>query len=384
MVRDSLHDRSTMVPCHILHVFPSFEIGGSQRRFAALAADGKDFRHTVYAMDGCYDALSLIRAGAVEQLDAEAIPKGSLWQAARTCRRILRAVKPDLLVTYNWGSIEWALANRFAPLSPMMHIQDGFGTDEQAEERLSRKLMRGFAYRAAGAVVVPSHTLEKIARENWHIRPDRLHYIPNGIDIARFDRPADGALLAEHGLKPEDKIIGTVAALRPEKNIGRLIEAFSHIAPDYPDYKLVIIGDGVGRSALKMLAERIGLKSRVIFTGTLKKPELILPAFDIMALSSDTEQMPLSVIEAMAAGLPVASTDVGDIKQMVAEENAVYVEGREAAELAANLRDLIELRDARTLVGQANKKKAVANFGIKTMAAAYDQLFDLLACHPQD
>lgn len=362
-------------PLKLLHVFPSFEVGGAQRRVVSLInADGKDCEHVIYAMNGCYDALSLIKGTSVAAPTSDRFPKQGMARSAIECRKRLKAISPDLMITYNWGSVEWVLGNRFMKLCPMIHVQDGFGSEEQAEEISRRRIIRSFAYKGCHAVVAPSRLLETLARTSWGISKSRLHYIPNGIDISRFQRKADAALLQQFGLKPDDRIIGTVAALRPEKNLGRLIEAFAKIADQYADTKLVIVGGGMGKSALQMLSERIGLGDRVVFTGPLSEPEAILPAFDIFALSSDTEQMPLSVIEAMAAGLPVASTDVGDIRAMVSEENRAAINGRGAQALAHTLSAMLGGMDLSGM-GAANRKKAKAEYSLSTMVARYNKLF---------
>lgn len=360
----------------ILHVFPSFEVGGSQRRLATyLASSQPGFRHFVYAMDGCYDAAAL--SDRLEQADLHGvtIPKTSFTGAVRACRRALRRVRPDLLVTYNWGSVEWVCANRWPRICPMIQIQDGFGDDEVDGEKMARRWLRRRAYQACDHVVVPSRGLEHLARESWHIKDQQLTYIPNGVDLKRFGGHADTGLLADLGLSPGQPIIGTVARLTPEKNVGRLIEAFSYIENKHTDARLVIVGDGVGRSALRMLAERICEKERVIFTGALERPERLLPAFDIFALSSDTEQMPISVLEAMAAGKPVASTDVGDIKQMVAQSNVGLIDGHDAQTLAASLDTLLADPGIGKAIGAANLSIAQENFSLETMVQSYDRLF---------
>ncbi|MEX0297444.1 MAG: glycosyltransferase family 4 protein, partial [Kordiimonas sp.] len=109
--------------------------------------------------------------------------------------------------------------------------------------------------------------------------------------------------------------------------------------------------------------------------GNMVQPEKILPAFDVYALSSDTEQMPLSIIEAMATGLPIVSTDVGDVKKMVSDENKPYIVGREAPVLAENLSGLLRTPTTAEKIGAANYQKAKAQYGIDQMVAAYDQLF---------
>lgn len=362
----------------VLHVFPSFEVGGSQRRLQTyLNRSHTPLQHTVYAMDGCYTAGDDIRQFHQAAIKAQAVPKNNLWRAVKTCGKLLKEVKPDLLVTYNWGSIEWALANWRQNHCPMLHIQDGFGEEEQTAEKPARRLVRGLAYRRCTGVIVPSRQLAQIARDSWHIKAPKLHYIPNGVDLELFGASADKKSLKPFDINPDHLVIGTVAKLRPEKNIGRLIEAFSALENHFPEARLVVVGDGVGMSALKMLAERICLPERVIFTGSSSTPEAFVRAFDIFALSSDTEQMPISVLEAMAAGKPVVSTDVGDVSMMVSPENAALVEGTEAAPLAANLSKLIGDSNLRKKMGAANKLKAEQEYSLEAMITGYDRVFDL-------
>jgi len=361
----------------ILHVFSSLELGGAQRRFIEyLARTQASFTHSVYAMDSNYDALKLVEELEVLGGGAQLVPKGNTLAAVKAARRLLKESNPHLLVTYNFGAIEWALANRFFPISPTLHIQDGFTAEEQDAEIASRRLMRAFVYKGCKAVVVPSLTLETHAKASWGIKANRLKFIPNGIDISRFICPPNLDLAKSLGIDQKKRIIGTVAGLRPEKNIGRLIEAFSHVEDEFPDTQLVIIGEGIGMPALKMLADRVCKKGAVIFTGGLPQPEYILPTFELFALSSNTEQMPLSVIEAMAAGLPVASTNVGDITHMVADTNKEYIAGRDARILAENLCALLRVPDVANRIGAANQEKAKTEYGIEHMVETYDNLFN--------
>ncbi len=360
----------------ILHVFPSFELGGSQRRMTTyLNASNAPHNHLIYAMDDCYDAAELSDHFRGARIPPDLIPKNNLVGALRGCRKALQQIQPDLLVTYNWGSIEWAMSNRLPKRCPTVHIQDGFGEDERGEEIRSRRLLRKLVYPRCSRVIVPSNQLATLARSSWGVPEKRLSYVPNGIDTSLFDRAADPEILTRYGLASGSPIIGTVARLNPEKNIGRLIEAFSQIENKHTEARLVIVGDGVGMAALKMLAERICMPDRVIFTGTLNEPQKIVTAFDIFALSSDTEQMPISVLEAMAAGKPIASTDVGDTATMVAEENRRFIDGREAGELATNLDTLLSDPALAKSLGAANQKLVRKRYSLDTMVESYDRLF---------
>lgn len=360
----------------ILHVFPSFELGGSQRRMTTyLNASNAPHNHLVYAMDDCYDAAELSHHFRAARIPPGLIPKGNLLSAILGCRKALQQTNPDLLVTYNWGSIEWAMANRWPQRCPTVHIQDGFGEDERDGENPRRQFMRKMTYSRCNRVIVPSNKLAALARESWKVPEKLLSYVPNGIDTTLFDRAADTTLTTSFGLSHSTPVIGTVARLTPEKNIGRLIEAFSKIENKHSDARLVIVGDGVGMAALKMLAERICVKGRVIFTGTINEPQTIVPAFDIFALSSDTEQMPISVLEAMAAGKAIASTDVGDTKHMVSEGNQRFIKGRKADELADSLDALLSDPSLAKSLGEANKSLVRERFSLDTMVETYDRLF---------
>jgi len=199
--------------------------------------------------------------------------------------------------------------------------------------------------------------------------PRRLRHIPNGVDLARFAAPLAAAI---PGREP---VVGTVAALRPEKALDRLLHAFRAATTAVPA-RLVIAGDGPERPRLEQMAAALGLAPRVHFTGHIADPAPLYAGFDVFALSSDTEQMPLAVIEAMAAGLAVAGTDVGDVRHMLAADNAPFVVPREAGALAAALRELLAAPRLRARVGAANRDKARRDYDQETMFAAYAALFD--------
>jgi glycosyltransferase involved in cell wall biosynthesis len=277
-------------------------------------------------------------------------------------RRLLKEWKPDVLVTCNWGAIEFALAN-IAPVTRHLHVVDGFGPEEQAAQLQRRVLLRRIALRRT-PVVVPSRNLFRIASEIWKLPPKIMRYVPNGVDLVRF--ATDGARRGVGEL-----VIGTVAALRPEKNISRLLRAFAML----PRGRLVIVGDGPERPALEALAGSLGLVDRVEFTGHHENVAAFYGQFDIFALSSDTEQMPLSVIEAMASGLPVVSTAVGDVRLMVAPENADFIVPLDEAALGGALAALSADREARLRLGQANLAHAQYNFGQAAMFAAHGALW---------
>jgi glycosyltransferase involved in cell wall biosynthesis len=355
----------------VLHVFPTFAVGGAQVRFAALANRfGRSWRHLVVALDGEYGCRDRLSPDLDVRFPAVVAAKSATLGNVRRFRRHLREWQPDLLVTNNWGSIEWAMANLPA-LARHLHIEDGFGPEERTTQ-LPRRVWTRRLVLARSTVALPSRTLWRIATETWRLNPRHVFYVPNGIDLGRFPGHRDAAMAA--GFPGDGPVIGTVAALRAEKNLKRLLQAFQLVTQQVPA-RLVIVGDGAERATLQELSGRLGLADRVRFTGHIGDPASLYAGFDLFALSSDTEQMPLSVIEAMAAALPVATTDVGDVRAMLAPENAPFVAPLDAAALADSMLRLLRDPARARLVGHANRAKAASDFDQARMFAAYDALW---------
>jgi glycosyltransferase involved in cell wall biosynthesis len=355
-----------MTPPLVLSVFSTFAVGGPQVRFVTLANRlGREFRHAIVPMDGATDCAARLDPGLAIGYPEVGIVKGDTLGNLRRFRAALRAIRPDVLVTYNWGTIEWAMANAIPPHVRQVHVEDGFGPEEQARQIPRRVWTRRLALRQA-QVVVPSRTLWDIATGIWRLPESRLRYVPNGIDLDRFaPRPRDQAA----GL-----VIGTVASLRAEKNLARLIGAF-RLLPEELGATLEIVGDGPERPALEALSASLGLGGRVRFRGQHPDPAPFHAGFDIFALSSDTEQMPLSVLEAMATGLPVASTAVGDVRAMLSVENAPFVVAKDEAALAAAMAQLAGDPALRAAIGAANRARAERDFDERAMVAAWRALF---------
>jgi glycosyltransferase involved in cell wall biosynthesis len=294
----------------------------------------------------------------------------------RQARQLMRERRSDLLITYNWGTIEWALANWLAPLAPQIHIEDGFGPDESPQRQNPRRVvMRRLALSRCRVVIVPSRTLYEVATRVWRLSASQVVHLPNGIDCERFARSPDRARLAAVGIDGSGPVIGTVAALRPEKNLARLIRAVAGLPPVLRA-RLVLVGDGPEREMLRATAEQLGIAERVVFAGAMRDPEAVLGGFDVFGLSSDTEQMPNSILEAMAASLPVVATDVGDLRRMLAPENAPYVVPKEdEAGLSKALLSLIEAPEQRREIGRRNREYVVAQYSLDAMVRRYDALF---------
>ena len=362
---------------HLVHVFPSFDIGGVQVRFAAVVRElGGRFRHTVVSLDGRYEAAALIPGDSpVRYADAPARP-GSLLGRVRQHRTLLDELRPDLLVTHNWGSMEVVFANALVGL-PHIHLEDGFGPEE-ATRQFGRRIWTRRIALARSQVIVPSRTLQTIATHLWRLDRRRVQLIPNGVaPLPQHRTPLHGLGL---DLPPDVPVIVWAGALRPEKNPLRLLRAF---APLKDRAVLLLIGDGPERGAVLQEAARLGLGRRVHLLGRRMDSRDIIMQSQILALSSDTEQMPLVVLEAMEAGLPVVATDVGDVREMVAAENRDFVVDACETALSGALDALISDASLRARVGLANRARQRSHYTLPRMVEAYGAVFERMSAAAQ-
>lgn len=363
-------------PVRILHLHSSFSLGGKEARATRLMnLMGPRAEHTVLsAVPEALGARDAIDPGIKVEFPGEAAPALHGKPGLARYRVLARYMAGfDLILSYNWGSMDGVMAHRlFARtrrLPPLIHHEDGFNEDESVKRNWKRNGFRRLALPTAEALVVPSALLQRIAADEWGAA-QRTQLIRNGIDVAAY---AGGPTAEIPGFerRPGDVVIGTVAGLRKVKDLPRLVRA---VAPLLANVRLVIVGEGPERAAILAEAAACGIADRLVMPGFMAEPARWIGHFDLLALSSQSEQAPIAVIEAMAAGLPVASPDVGDVAAMVSTENAPYVATDEGAFRAA-LADLAADAALRRAVGEANRHAAADRFDESTMVAAYESLY---------
>ena len=365
-------------PVKILHLHSSFDWGGKEARAVRLMnAFGKAARHMIVSgVPGATGATIGIAKGINYEIAQDPPPLTGRPSVARyeAIARFMRGF--DLVLSYNWGAIDGAMARRvFAKgVPPLVHHEDGFNADEAGGLKTQRNVYRRMALGAAHALVVPSQALESIALGTWKQQPAKVHRIVNGIDTSLFAKKPDPKAIPGLVRQPRDVVIGAVAGLRAVKDLPMLVRACGGLSGRF---RLVIVGEGPERDVIRQSAAAMGIADRLVMPGFLDRPHRYVGLFDILALSSLSEQFPISVVEAMAAGLPIASPPVGDVPLMIARENAPFI-----AEAAGEvfLRDAIQPlllnADLRASVGAANRAKARADYDETTMIARYRALYE--------
>ena len=363
-----------MTTPHLLHIFASFEVGGAQRRFAALAnAFGGSYRHTLIAMDGNFEAAKVLDSGLDLRLTGRPGEKGS-WLCPVRLRRLIARLKPDLTLTYNWGAMDAVAAGRLAGVCPVIHTEDGFGVDEAQGLKLRRVLARRVLLNRIWRTVVPSNTLERIALERYRVARRKVRFIPNGVDIARFRPGLSRSLRGTLGIEENGVLFGFVGHLRREKNLGLLLRAFSAAA--IPDARLLLLGSGPCEAELRRTAAELNLNGSVIFRESTPDPAPYYAAMDVFVLSSSTEQMPISLLEAMACGLPAVCTDVGDVRAMLAQPDSGLAPAGDPESYTRALMAAASGARYREQAGASNRARCQTQYSLDHMIGAYRALYD--------
>lgn len=358
----------------VLHCHSTFSAGGKEVRSVGLMnAFGAALEHTIISAEpDAMGARTLIDPGVTAHFPGDFPSLKGLPTPGRLAALAEALRGYDLICTYNWGAMDAAMAHavfaRNFGLPPLVHHEDGFNEDESGGLKTRRNLYRRAALTRASQLIVPSTKLEQIAIEAWAQPRAKVLRIANGIDTAAFAAPPQpGALRVVK--RDGERWIGTLAGLRPVKRLPLMVQAMAGL-PDH--WHLVICGEGPQRDAIRAAAEACEVSHRVHLPGGVADPAQVIGLFDIFALSSASEQFPLSVVEAMAAGLPVAAPDVGDIRQMVAEPNRAYIAVPDDPHaLGVMFAELAEDPDLRARIGAANRERACTDYDAAQMVAHY-------------
>ena len=226
-------------------------------------------------------------------------------------------------------------------------------------------------------IIADSDKVKRHLVERQGIAARRVITIVNGIDTEAFGHDVDKTVKRrELGLNGASPVIGTVGRLAPVKDQKTLLEAFRQVVGVYPKALLLIVGDGPMRQDLEAQAQAFGLSSHVKFLGRRADIPELLPLFDIFVLSSVSEGLPLTVLEAMAAGIPVVATNVGGLCEVVTDrETGLLVPPQAPTQLAQAMATLLDDHALRAAIRHAARRRVKTQFDLTRMVEGYETAY---------
>lgn len=292
-------------------------------------------------------------------------------------RGVLRRVRPTVVHARNWGAWPDASVARLLcrPIVPFVLSFHGLG--KAGYMPLRRRWASWMLARMATGLVAVSHQSKQLMVEKWGWPSRKVEIISNGVDTDRF-RPAETPRAGG------PFVVGTVGNLRSVKNHALLLDACADLVRRNVDLEVRIAGEGEQQDNLLALAASNGLAERLTLCGRVEDVPGFLHNLDLFVLSSDSEQHPNALNEAMACGLACVSTRVGCVDELLDDgHSGTIVSPGNQAELTAAIGKLILNSTLRTAHGRAARKRACEHYSLDTMLNGYDQLYSRLSSRGQ-
>lgn len=248
-----------------------------------------------------------------------------------------------------------------------------------------RLLNRLLLSRVADEVNAVCEFSARALRQNDGFEGCPIDVIQNGIQVDRYPPATDRAALRRRlGLQPHRRYISCIARFHPVKDHATLLRAFAATAPGHPDTDLLLIGDGPLRPDLEHLSAKLGLLERVRFLGIRTDVPDLLRASDVFILTSVSEAASLTLLEAMAASLPVVVTRVGGNPEIVRENlDGLLVPQSHSAAAAAALDRILRDPGLAMRLGASARARVLASYPLERTIQRYCELYEALAARPR-
>ena len=291
--------------------------------------------------------------------------------------KYLKEIKPTIVHTRNWAGMDGIIAAKMARVPIIIHGEHGFEIADLISQNRKRKFIRKLVLSTmVDKIVTVSKNLKNRLINEIKIKPEKIIHIPNGVDTNKFNIYRKEFTRKKFGFKKEDFIIGIVARLDPIKNHKTLFFAFKEIVKNYPQVKLIIVGDGPLREELKEKSYQLGIKNKVIFMGERDNVPEILKTFDIFVLPSLNEGMSNTILEAMATGIPVIASNVGGNPELVIDGRTGFLfSPNDVESLVQKIKTYILHPELKQKHGYNARKRVEEKFSLDQMVRRYEELY---------
>ena len=283
--------------------------------------------------------------------------------------------RAGIVLTHHFRQLAHSVLPAFALRRRLVHIEHDYHFYDGNELLVKRldSLMR-----FADALITVSHDAGIWFHDRLPRHSHKMFVIENGVDTQRFcaDVQKNSKSREQYRIPPEAFVVGTCARLYPIKNLPFLVEGFAAFQKHCPEARLVIVGEGPELPVLQERAGSLGIGEQIIFPGVQSSVEDFLAMFDVYAITSHNEGLPVSVLEAMSSELPVISTRVGALPDVVGPETGMLIEGDDVNGLAAALRSLYDNKAVAEKKGKAAREFVHKRYSLDVMLDRYRDVLD--------
>lgn len=365
-------DRGAPVP--VVQVTETLHVGGMEQVVVSLCQtmDRRQWAPHVICLKEAGPLADMCRS-----LDVPVFVAGddalSPYLAFLNTAAYLRRIGAGVVHTHNRSGLIWGgLGLLVANTARWVHTEHGRAFPDRRRTMLAERLL---SHRADAVIGVSAQATADL--ERWvGIATAKLATIPNGVPETRIPVPDRGRARAALGLPLDVPVVGALARLSPEKGIDRLLRVFAHVRAEQPAAHLVLCGDGDARPALVAEAEALGIAEAVHFLGMRLDAAALLAGFDVFALSSVREGLPMALLESLASGVPIAAMHVGGVAQAVRPgETGVLVPDGDEPALARAIVGLLRDDAMRARMGAAGQRIFHDEFTATSMVGRYEALY---------
>jgi glycosyltransferase involved in cell wall biosynthesis len=360
----------------IIYLITGLGVGGAERALVELATHLPKDRYEVvvaclqppgpFSDDLMTSGIPVIDLGGMQGLD----------YVRSACRlfRLLRKEQAIILHSQLFrADVLAAVVGRFARVPIMVATRQNVNIGGMKKERVNRLIRHAF-----DRTIAVSDKVRTVEVQLSHTDPNKVVVIPNCVQVDSFTNINEKkvkALRTELGLDSDTPLIGIVARFHKQKGHIYLLEAMTQVLKEVPTFKALLVGDGELRSAIEEKARMLNLSNDVIFTGIRHDISEILALIDLFVLPSLWEGLPLSLLEAMAAGKPVIATPVGGVPEIIEDGiNGLLVSPRSPNDLAEAIITLLQNPKKAKSMGDAGRKK-VDEYSVEAMVQKTENLY---------
>jgi len=362
----------------VVHLVYSLGVGGLETLLVDCINRMPAYRHAVVCLTTYTSFADRIRRGDVE-LHALGKPPGLGLGTHRTFWRLMRRLRPAVLHTYNLAALEYAFTATLAGVPVRIHAEHGRDASDPHGLNPKHNFLRRRLVPFVDRFIPVSEDLNRWLGDVVRIPAAKTLFIKNGVDTDTY--APGGTPAADSPWTRDDVVIGTVARIQDVKNHRALVAAFAQLRERLPALaprlKLSIVGDGPLLPTVRAQVAELGLQDAVWLPGARADIAAILHTFSVFALPSLAEGTPVSMLEAMACGLPVVASRVGGIPEVVDEGvQGLLVPVGDVAALTDALARYTQDAGLRAAHGGAGRARVEERFSLRAMVAAYGELYD--------